>query len=1037
MPDSSLAHHSHAPLSSVLAPFLSEVLLWTPDYNETSPWVQHVPFAFWIVDALRPRCVVELGTHRGVSYLAFCQAVSKLGLPARCYAVDTWKGDEHAGFYGEEVFRRLADWHNPRYSHFSRLVRSTFDDALKHFDDGAIDLLHIDGLHTYEAVKHDFETWKPKLASPSIVLFHDTNVRERDFGVFRLWAELSSVYSHFELLHGHGLGILAYGSPAELPPRMRALLDVASRQDVAQPLRKMFAHFGAQTSLLSRVSELAAQVEQRSTQLANRDLRLQLLETELVGRNEQIDELERTVGTLNKNITAADKTRQQAIRRYKEIKSSSSWRLTRPLRLATHLCTSVFWIVATPFATIIWRVGLRIRCSKPVWVFLPEKKRKRLRDIWLIRRSALLDADWYRAQNPDLAKTGLDPAVHYVRYGAARGRDPGPLFDNDWYLEQNPSVARAGNNPLAHYLRRGAVQGRRPHPARCNDISFFGKPGKRPSHLQETPRNRHVVYTAIVGHYDELKAPAVIADDWDYVCFTDAPIQAPHPWRLFGIDYFNIDPKRVSGYLKTHPHVYLCEYEWSLWVDANIKLNTDPSFFLETIKTEGALAGAYLHQDRNCVFDEAREVVKRHKDHAEVVKEHTNRYRNEKFPRYLGLYETNVFLRRHNDPTVREVNVEWWKQIDTGSRRDQLSLTYVLWKFDLRIVPFAKRGICARNVQQLQLVPHNGTMPLVNARIASKNDCEEIPLRHLRPSVVTYQNFVNETIDIVICIHNALEDVNRCLESVMNCGREAAAPNVILVDDGSDEKTRTFLKSFSSNRNNMTLIRNDRALGYSAAANKGLEMSQGRYVILLNSDTVVTSRWIEKLIEAVEVAPDVGLAGPLSNAASWQSVPNILSSTGYFMINELPDRVTPDDINELCEQSSTYIFPRVPVLNGFCLIIKRQVLEEVGVFDVEAFPEGYGEENDYCFRARDAGFECVVATHTYIFHAKSRSYGSERRRSLSHRGERMLRDRYTGARITNVVETMRTHPELKRMRESIKASLARNGAIPLDEAKRG
>ncbi len=241
MPDSSVVPPSPAPLGAWLAPFLSEALLWTPDFDKASPWVEHVPFDFWIVDALGPRCVVELGTHTGVSYLAFCQAVSKLGLPTRCYAVDTWKGDEHAGPYGEEVFQKLADWHNPRYAHFSRLVRSTFDEALKHFADGAIDLLHIDGCHTYEAVKHDFQTWKPKLASPSIVLFHDTNVRERNFGVFRLWAKLSAVHPHFEFLHSHGLGILAYGSAPELPPRIRALFDANSRREVAQPLSPDYA----------------------------------------------------------------------------------------------------------------------------------------------------------------------------------------------------------------------------------------------------------------------------------------------------------------------------------------------------------------------------------------------------------------------------------------------------------------------------------------------------------------------------------------------------------------------------------------------------------------------------------------------------------------------------------------------------------------------------------------------------------------------------------------------------------------------------
>src|SRR4029453_2553796 len=95
-------------------------LAWPPS------WAGHIPFAFWFVDALRPRTLVELGTHSGLSYSAFAQAVQTLGIDTACYAIDTWKGDEHAGFYGDEVFQKFRDHHDARYRVFSRLVLSTF-----------------------------------------------------------------------------------------------------------------------------------------------------------------------------------------------------------------------------------------------------------------------------------------------------------------------------------------------------------------------------------------------------------------------------------------------------------------------------------------------------------------------------------------------------------------------------------------------------------------------------------------------------------------------------------------------------------------------------------------------------------------------------------------------------------------------------------------------------------------------------------------------------------------------------------------------
>ena len=128
---------------------------------DPTSWVSHIPFAFWLVEALRPRTIVELGTMSGNSFSAFAQAVQALGLEAACYAVDTWNGDAHSGFYGEEVFQEWSSFHDAHFGAFSRIVRSTFDDAVAKFDDCSVDLLDIDGFHTYEAVQHDFENGFP------------------------------------------------------------------------------------------------------------------------------------------------------------------------------------------------------------------------------------------------------------------------------------------------------------------------------------------------------------------------------------------------------------------------------------------------------------------------------------------------------------------------------------------------------------------------------------------------------------------------------------------------------------------------------------------------------------------------------------------------------------------------------------------------------------------------------------------------------------------------------------------------------------
>ncbi|WP_084442220.1 class I SAM-dependent methyltransferase, partial [Termitidicoccus mucosus] len=176
---------------------------------DKSAWVGHLPFAASLVHALRPRQVVELGTHWGDSFFTFCQAALELKLDCQCHAVDTWHGDPQAGQYGEEVYQFVEDHGKKYYPEMSSLLRKSFDEAVQGYDDGSIDLLHIDGLHIYDAVRHDFDAWYSKVRPGGIILFHDIAVRNDDFGVWRLWEEITKRYDEcFSFSHCFGLGVL-------------------------------------------------------------------------------------------------------------------------------------------------------------------------------------------------------------------------------------------------------------------------------------------------------------------------------------------------------------------------------------------------------------------------------------------------------------------------------------------------------------------------------------------------------------------------------------------------------------------------------------------------------------------------------------------------------------------------------------------------------------------------------------------------------------------------------------------------------------
>lgn len=341
-------NHSHT--LETLAASLLQVSQFQPVSLVTpNSWCGHLPFAAWLVQQFKPEIFVELGTHTGNSFFTFCQAVKENSLPTRCYAIDTWQGDEHAGYYGDEIYGRVDAHTSEHYNGFARLLRTTFDEGLNYFADNSIDLLHIDGLHTYDAVKHDFDTWLPKLGPGAVVIFHDTNVRQNNFGVWQLWQELAQRYPAFEFLHSHGLGLLQLDGGA--PEKRLAWL--SAPEELKHTLRDYFAALGNQqvtrlanmeltrqnSDLQQRLTDLYKQLENMHNDMLHAVSERARVEQLLFAERDQAEELQRVLASRTSELEQAAAQQQLLIERQQELEqaiqqiiSSTSWRITAPVR---------------------------------------------------------------------------------------------------------------------------------------------------------------------------------------------------------------------------------------------------------------------------------------------------------------------------------------------------------------------------------------------------------------------------------------------------------------------------------------------------------------------------------------------------------------------------------------------------------------------------------------------------------------------------------------------------------------------------------
>lgn len=621
----------------------------------------------------------------------------------------------------------------------------------------------------------------------------------------------------------------------------------------------------------------------------------------------------------------------------------------------------------------------------------------------------LFDASHYLKWNPDIRRANMSPFQHYMQKGWKENhrKSPSPKYDMNKYLRVYRDVAKANINPIKHFIVKGISEGRRLFLTEAylkennneKGISEFEYTDLK----KRRGRARHVIYFFNTNADAVIENPSVLHEDYDYKYFgLPGRNSNQHTvWDYAPSPFYIEDTVLLQSFHCLNIDLLVPDYEKKIWITA-------PNYLSESKLNE---IYAYCNKPRSACYcfgavgDDDSGVLKEALMDDAMVQGGACCP-----PGEVQVLQPNcIILASGSVPALSQ----WWgMQIKYG-----LGFGFpdsILKQYNGRLI---LEGTF-KNEQIAEAAEYNKSAYQTALSLA------RIPL----PLTPYAAAFSTTHVTVIVPVFNALPDVKECLAALETT--TYLNYQLLIADDGSAQEVQDWLKSYAAKRKQVHLITTEKNRGYTKNVNNAIQQADSDYFIILNSDTQVFGNWIEKLLIPSLEDPAVGISGALSNAAGWQSVPFLRGD------NTIPRHLSVKSVNAHLEDHSHHpYYPASDIVNGFCMCVKKAVFDQIGLFDEASFPKGYGEEDDFCMRARRAGFKNVIATTVYVHHSKSKSFGHATRMELATAGREILDKKYGQQGYKLLTDSIGKNPLINAVREQLRLRFKSHTSklSPIDE----